>query len=133
MGLIAIRSELFCLLLLLRKRRERNMKVKDEEKYQDWKAKNTDGYGAGIFRFAENWANLMEKEIEAGAEVKDIAERLEREADTEGITGYMYGAAVNVLALCWEHGEELRKWHNDEYKYSGEGVVNPAIVNIREE
>lgn len=26
--------------------------------------------------------------------------------------------------------EELRKWHNKEYNYEGDGVVNPAILTI---
>jgi len=33
-----------------------------ETEYQNWKAENTDGYSAAIFRYAENWADLMEKE-----------------------------------------------------------------------
>lgn len=108
------------------------MKVKDQKVYDDWKAKNTDGYGMGIFRFAEKWANLMEEKISEGKSVKDIADKTSNEADTEGITGFMYGAAVSILAQCWEHGEELRKWHNKEYDYEGEGTVNPAILTIKE-
>lgn len=52
------------------------------------------------------------------------------EADTEGITGYMYGCAVSILSQCWKYGEYLRKWHNKEYNYDGDGVVNPAILTI---
>ena len=54
-----------------------------------------------------------------------------RKADTEGITGFMYGCAVNILSQCWEYGEVLRKWHNKEYDYEGDGVVNPAIMTVR--
>lgn len=107
------------------------MKIKDVEVYEDWKAKNTDGYGMGIFRYAEKWADLMETEIEKGAEVKDIADRLSHAADTEGITGYMYGASVSILSQCWEHGDELKKWHNKEYDYEGDGIVNPAILTVK--
>jgi hypothetical protein len=43
-----------------------------------------------------------------------------------------------VLASCWEHGEELRRWHNlktqirDEGEKANEsgGVLNPALLNI---
>lgn len=107
------------------------MKVKDTPVYEDWKSKNTDAYGSGIFQYAEKWADLMEKKIDEGAEVKDIAKKSSHEADTEGITGYMYGASVSILSQCWEHGEELRKWHNGEYDYEGDGVVNPAILNVK--
>jgi len=47
-----------------------------------------------------------------------------------GITGFMYGCAVNLLSQCWKHGEELRKWHNKEYGHEGDGVVNPAVFTI---
>lgn len=60
----------------------------------------------------------------------DNADRLSLEADTEGITGFMYGASVGILSKCWEYGEELRKWHNKEYDYEGYGVVNPAILTV---
>lgn len=106
------------------------MKVKDLKKYEDWKNKNTDKYGACIFRYAERWADMMEREIENGAELKDVAKKLSHDADTEYITGFMYGVAVNILSQCWEYGEELRKWHNKEYKYNGDGVVNPAVLTI---
>lgn len=107
------------------------MKVKNQEKYQEWIDKqNGDEYGLACFRYAENWANMMEKEIAEGKEVKDIAKELSFWADTEGITGFMYGMAVSILAKCWEHGEELRKWHNGEHNHEGDGVVNPAILTV---
>lgn len=109
------------------------MKIKNQEEYQDWIDKqNGHPYGLACFRYAENWANLMEAEMEKGKEIKDIAEKMSYQADTEGITGFMYGMSVNILSHCWEHGEELRKWHNKEYNHEGEGVVNPAILTVSE-
>lgn len=101
-----------------------------EKEYQDWKDNNQDGYGSGIFRYVEAWANMMEEKINNGKKIKDVAEKTSRDADTEGITGYMYGAAVSILSQEWEYGEELRKWHNKEYECEGDGVVNPAIMTI---
>ena len=71
---------------------------------------------------------MMEQEIKDGASVAEAAERTNHSADTDGITGYMYGQAVRLLSNYWEHGEELRQWHNQRLGYSGEGVVNPAIL-----
>jgi len=90
------------------------------------------------FSYAESWANLMEKHISEGEELKDIASKSSYEADTEGITGFMYGAAVQVLSWSWVHGEELRKWHNLDSQIGNEGekanesgaVLNPAVLNI---
>ena len=90
-----------------------------------------DGYSYGVVKFMKRWADLMEKEIEKGAKVADIADKTERQADTEGITGFMYGCAVGALSQFWEYGEELRKWHNKEYNYEGDGVVNPAIITVK--
>lgn len=73
---------------------------------------------------------LWNPELLRGDKIVDIADSTSREADTEGITGFMYGCAVNVLSQLWEYGEELRKWHNKEYNYEGDGVVNPAILTI---
>lgn len=112
------------------------MKIKSgmEEDYKKAYDNNTDPYGHAVFTFLERWAELMEKDIKASGNaemsIEKHAEELSYKANTEGITGFMYGCAVNVLAHCWEYGEILRKWHNHEYHYDGDGVVNPAILTI---
>lgn len=108
------------------------IELSDEAAYQDWKANNTDPYGAGIFRYAENWARLMQVRIAAGDALEDIADETSHAADTEGITGFMHGAAVSILSKCWVHGDQLRKWHNRSYGVSDdvEGTVNPAVITV---
>ncbi len=109
-----------------------------EQEYQDYIANNNDPYGSGVVRYAEKWAELMEASLAMGTELKEIAETTRGEADTEGITGFMYGCAVRGLAYFWVHGEELRRWHNldtqlhDEGEKANEsgGVLNPALLNI---
>ena len=103
-------------------------KEKEFERFVEINSK--DFYSLGVINFANRWAELMEKEIANGAMVADMADRTSDEADTEGITGFMYGCAVSALSSFWEYGEELRKWHNKEYDYEGNGVVNPAIITI---
>jgi hypothetical protein len=110
------------------------IKVGKEKEFEQFAEKNSkDFYSRGIIDYAKRWAELMEKEIESGAKVADIADRTSATADTDGITGYMYGCAVSFLSNFWEYGEDLRKWHNHEYDYDGEGVVNPAILVIEGE
>lgn len=113
-----------------------------QAKWQEYVAANSDDYGGACVRYAERWARLMQAEnrhplsgddapLNASALFADIAERTSHEADAGiGITGFMYGAAVNMLAQCWAWGEELRVWHNQKYGHNGDGVVNPAVLII---
>ena len=107
-----------------------------EQVYQDYLNKNDDGYGKTIFAYAERWAEMLESMIESSSEspltvIVNNAESISFKADTEGITGFMYGCAVQMLSACWKYGEQLRQWHNKEYNYEGNGVVNPAVLTIR--
>lgn len=109
---------------------------RDEKAWVAWKVANLDGgYGEAILRYASRWAALMEN---SGLEVSEVADSASHEADTEGITGFMYSAAVSVLSSCWVHGEQLRKWHNlkNQVHTEGEkanadgGVLNTALLSI---
>jgi len=103
------------------------------------KIKNVEGWKiCRTYSYAEDWANFMEREMANGRTIAECAESTSREADTDGITDFMYGAAVAMLAHVWEHGEELRKWHNLNIQIGNEGekanenggVLNPALSNI---
>jgi hypothetical protein len=117
------------------KRKDFELKVKGVEldltnKYS-WKIgrlNNADGYGNACFVFASNWGRLMQVEMSKGKVLHEIAQKTSHEADIEGITGYMYTAAVKILCQCWKHGEELLKWHNSKYNYTGDDIVNPSIL-----
>jgi hypothetical protein len=115
------------------------MKITDPAAWETWRSNNTDPYGSGVIRYAEAWADLMEARMaETGAPVEEVAKSASHDADTEGITGFMYGAAVSVLASVWEHGDALRRWHNLDTQLGTEGekanesggVLNPALLNI---
>ena len=114
------------------------MKIKKgmEEKVEEGRKINQDSYGRAIYSYLEKWANLMEAKIDEYKDktpkevIEEFADALSYEADTEGITGFMYGAAVSLLSQAWEYGEDLRVWHNKQYKYEGEGTVNPAVLTI---
>lgn len=115
------------------------MTLRNPERWAAFVAANTDGYGGACVSYAERWARVMEGRIAQGATVAGCAKDASHLADTEGITGFMYGCAVSMLAEVWQHGEELRQWHNrdtqighegDEANKNG-GVLNPALLNIR--
>lgn len=114
------------------------MTGKTDKDWQDWKNKNSNPYNTEIMRYVEAWANLMESEMSKGKKLSDIAEQTSYEANTTGITEFMYGAAVSILSVAWTYGEELRKWHNLKIQIRKEGeqanekggVLNPALLVI---
>ncbi len=115
------------------------MRLKDQEAWERGLKKNQDAYGACTYRYAQRWAELMEERMAAAKmPVADVASFTSHDADTEGITGFMYGCAVSVLASVWEHGEDLRRWHNLDCQCHDEGekanekgtVLNPAVMTI---
>lgn len=115
------------------------MKLRDADAWNESVANNTDPYGKGVMDFSERWADLMEQALAEGSTVADVAEVTSHTADTEGITGFMYGCAVQILSHVWEHGEELRRWHNLDTQIHDEGekanakpgaVLNPALLNV---
>lgn len=115
----------------------RPIALSDPEKWQKFVAANSDGYGGRIVRYAEEWARLMQTRMDNGESLADCAEDLSHLADDDGITGFMYGAAVSVLSQCWAYGENLRRWHNKETQIGTEGdaanenggVLNPALLS----
>lgn len=114
------------------------IELKDPDAWNKFVENNTDPYGAGVVRFAERWAKLMQVEMASGKKLKDIAQQTSHDADNEGITGFMYGCAVSTLAQTWEHGEKLRRWHNKDVQLGNEGdianenggVLNPALLTM---
>lgn len=111
----------------------------DEDGWKRFKNVNKDGYGGAVVAYAERWARLMQLEIASGKILENVAEDTSREANIEGITGFMYGFAVSTLVSYWKHGERLRRWHNLKTQIGNEGenanksggVLNPALLKIQ--
>jgi hypothetical protein len=114
------------------------LELSDPESWRMFVESNRDAYGGRVVRFADEWGRLMQVRIGNGETVAQCADELGRLADDDGITGYMYGCAVQMLFRCWKHGEELRRWHNKTTQIGTEGdranetggVLNPAVLNI---
>lgn len=113
--------------------------ISASEAWDRWfAAQGGDGYGEAVFHYAKRWAEQMEARIDAGEKLEAVAKEESHKADTEGITGFMYGTAVSALAHLWVHGEALRRWHNLDIQTKNEGelanetggVLNPATLSI---
>ena len=87
-------------------------------------------YSKFVIDYMIRWADMMEERISNGEKINNIAKETSHRADTEGITGFMYGCAVNLLSQFWKYGDQLKIWHNSQYGYEGEGTVNPTIMTI---
>lgn len=122
--------------LVKRSMQTEELQFKDEEARKIWEnfveVNSKDDYSVCVVRYAEYWAKYMQYLMAKhdGVKVAQIADKASRDADIDGVTGFMYGCAVNVLSQVWKYGEELRKWHNKEYDYEGDGVVNPAVLTV---
>ena len=105
-----------------------------EKEYKDWCSKNNDPYDRACLTFAERWAELLEEQITKSDNVmqciNDNTDKCSHEADTDGITRFIYGCSIIVLSQYWKYGEYLRKWLNKKYGYNGDVVVNPAIIGV---
>lgn len=77
-------------------------RVRDKAAFEKLVQVNSkDGYSYACVQYAARWARLMEENIAKGITGKDMIERTSHEADTDGITGAMYGAARAVLKHHW--------------------------------
>ena len=86
-----------------------------EKIYDDWKKENQDAYGTyGIecSQFAEDWAELMEKEIDKENDIKKVLKEKALETRMQATnyrlcTEFMFAVASNILVKCWEYGKYL--------------------------
>lgn len=83
------------------------MTLRDPGAWQKFCENNTDHYGAGVLRYAQTWARVMEGMHANGARIPDIAERCSHIADSEGISGSMHAFAKAALRQVWIHGGQL--------------------------
>ena len=87
-----------------------------EKIYDDWKNDNQDAYGKECFKFAEDWAELMEKEIDKGNDIKKVLKEKALETRMQATnyrlcTEFMFAVASNILVKCWEYGKYLDEFN----------------------
>lgn len=112
------------------------------EEYEQYKEVNSkDPYSNRVVTFGEEWARLMEVRIDKGEDLtKEMMDESAKTADTDGITGFMYGSAARTIVHFWVHGEKFQVVFNSQYmtkekaealaKEKPGATVNPAIITI---
>lgn len=88
-----------------------------------------------VIAFAVRWAKIMQfiMSQNESVTVADIADKTSYIADFqesfEGLNGgIIYDNAVIMLCEYWKYGNELRKWHNSQLGYEGEGIASPTVT-----
>lgn len=84
--------------------------LRDPERWQEFVDANKDFYGKGIVDFATQWGRLMELRVEQGMSVLEAAKATESEADTFGMSGFSFSAALSMLREMWIYGDQLRDY-----------------------
>ena len=74
-----------------------------------------DAYGWLVLVAAERWADAMEAGLAdtPGATIADVADAAElavRKGLGQRLTPFQWSGVVLLLSLCWEHGDELKRW-----------------------
>ena len=111
-----------------------NLEFKDRKSEKKYIKCINDKSRNSVIDYMDRWAKVMQYYIKnKGYDVATIAQETKDCCDFDGISGFMYGCVVNNLCQVWKYGDELRNWHNDEYKFKGDGVANPALLNVEEE
>jgi len=69
-----------------------------------------------LVSYVRRWAKYMQYLMkENNKTLEEVAEQASIECDYDGITGYMYDWAVDILEECWVYGKELRVWNNNRF------------------
>ena len=81
-----------------------------EKIYDDWKNDNQDAYGKECFKFAEDWANLMEKEIDKDNDIKKVLKEKALETRMQATnyrlcTEFMFAVASHPPVQRSEYGQ----------------------------
>ena len=85
------------------------------------------GYENCIWAAAAQFAWM----VDDGDDIKKAWKKI-TSSERFGITGYQAGCIMNIAAQRSKHGEAIRVWWNAEHgETSGEGVVNPAILEMK--
>ena len=109
------------------------MKIKNIEGWDKATGGELNPYAKAIVKVAKKTMELLEA-VDATAKID--ANELILEADREckeGITGNMAGMIALLISKYHERGEEFRKsWNTYNGKPEAKGVINPAIITIKD-
>ena len=88
------------------------MIITNQEEWKLFQLYNTSYYGQTIMRFAQRWANEIEKRVEPNKKLSvfTIDNCYNLANLKEGITRNQTLASIEVLKKCWKYGNVLEEW-----------------------
>lgn len=97
-----------------------SIKYKNDKQREVWLSlmeKNTDPYGNAVCLYALRYGSLMERAItKLGWTLEEAAEKylhLAHKGIGGGLSGAQANYAIKMLAQCWVHGDQFRRWWNN--------------------
>jgi hypothetical protein len=113
-------------------KRYRPLRIIDPEEWKLFQLYNTSYYGQMIMRFAQRWANEIEKRLAQNKPITmfEINNCFDLANLKEGVTQNQISAAVEVLIKCWQHGDLLKGWLEE---FSSHNNYVPPRISVRPE
>lgn len=111
------------------------MPIVKEDEWKEYQKANSDPYGKCIVDVARRVMEILDAEdapLEAG-DASKLINRADDEIRAGGITGFMAGAAAEMVSRMHSRGKEFAVSWNASYGIGNAAlVVNPAIVTVYE-
>lgn len=104
--------------------------IKQEEWNKCVKINSDDGYGKACVDTARRVMEILDEEKDF--DPHEVINRADKEVDAGGLTGFMAGMVSAIIAKVHSRGEEWKKaWNKDYGNEDAKGVINPAILEVK--
>lgn len=109
------------------------MPIINQEDWDKWVKNNDDPYGGCCVNVAREVMRMLDEINNDNWDAHQLICDADNNIKAGGITGFMAGAAAQMISHCHSKGEIFKKKWNKSHGVEDEdakGVVNPAIVTI---
>lgn len=95
------------------------LEFKNDNAKNEWEnfvSNEHDSYYEAVITYTRQWAKYMQYVMKKyNKSVFEIAESTSKLYTIDGCTGYICGAATDLLSKYWKYGDELRIWNEKRY------------------
>jgi len=110
------------------------MPITQQEDWNKWVENNSkDPYSKACIDVAREVMRLLDLPEHEKFNPNNIITLADDNIDAGGITGFMAGCVAQMVSHCHSRGPEFKAAWNESYGApDAKGVVNPAIVTLKE-